>query len=109
MSPDAQGIAWQNFFGAHLASLPCLLSYQHELSYSADVRPHFRRLVPKNEVAMTAMVQEPVRTGLPQAKRLLKELFGFNEFRGGQADVVTRLLEGRSTLAIFPTGGGKSL
>ena len=58
---------------------------------------------------MTAMVQEPVRKGLPQAKRLLKEVFGFADFRGGQADVVTRLLEGRSTLAIFPTGGGKSL
>src|SRR6186997_2581722 len=58
---------------------------------------------------MTAMLQEPVRKGLPQAKRLLKETFGFPDFRGGQADVVTRLLEGRSTLAIFPTGGGKSL
>ena len=58
---------------------------------------------------MPTMVQEPVRKGLPQAKRLLKEVFGFTEFRGGQADVVTRLLEGRSTLAIFPTGGGKSL
>ena len=40
---------------------------------------------------------------------MLKEVFGFADFRGGQADVVTRLLEGRSTLAIFPTGGGKSL
>src|SRR5215213_10001561 len=58
---------------------------------------------------MTAMVQEPVLKGSPQAKRLLKEVFGFADFRGGQADVVTRLLEGRSTLAIFPTGGGKSL
>src|SRR4051812_31526535 len=58
---------------------------------------------------MTAMVQEPVQKGLPQAKRLLKEVFGFPDFRGGQADVVARLLEGRSALAIFPTGGGKSL
>ena len=31
------------------------------------------------------------------------------EFRTGQAEVVGRLLAGRSTLAIFPTGGGKSL
>jgi ATP-dependent DNA helicase RecQ len=58
---------------------------------------------------MPTMVQEPIRKGLPHAKRLLKEVFGFTDFRGGQADVVTRLLEGRSTLAIFPTGGGKSL
>src|SRR3954465_3620251 len=58
---------------------------------------------------MPAVAKETARKGLPQAKRLLKKVFGFNEFRGGQADVVTRLLEGRSTLAIFPTGGGKSL
>jgi ATP-dependent DNA helicase RecQ len=58
---------------------------------------------------MPTMVQQPARKGLPQAKRLLKEVFAFTDFRDGQADVVTRLLEGRSTLAIFPTGGGKSL
>jgi ATP-dependent DNA helicase RecQ len=58
---------------------------------------------------MSPMVVDPVEVGLPQARRLLKEVFGFSEFRDGQADVVGRLLEGRSTLAIFPTGGGKSL
>src|ERR1700751_3688326 len=58
---------------------------------------------------MPTMVQKPVRKGLPQAKRILKEVFGFTEFRGGQEDGVPRLLEGLSTLAIFPTGGGKSL
>jgi ATP-dependent DNA helicase RecQ len=58
---------------------------------------------------MTATVQEPARKGLPQAKQLLSEVFGFADFRGGQEEVITRLLEGRSTLAIFPTGGGKSL
>ncbi len=45
----------------------------------------------------------------PAARRVLKETFGFDDFRTGQADVVGRLLAGRSTLAIFPTGGGKSL
>ena len=58
---------------------------------------------------MSRMVVDPVHVGLPQASRLLTEVFGFSEFRDGQADVVARLLEGRSTLAIFPTGGGKSL
>ncbi len=45
----------------------------------------------------------------PAALRTLQETFGFSDFRTGQADVVGRLLAGRSTLAIFPTGGGKSL
>jgi ATP-dependent DNA helicase RecQ len=45
----------------------------------------------------------------PAARQLLQQRFGFGDFRAGQADVVGRLLNGRSTLAIFPTGGGKSL
>lgn len=39
----------------------------------------------------------------------LERLFGFRDFKAGQQDVISRLLEGRSVLAIFPTGGGKSL
>jgi ATP-dependent DNA helicase RecQ len=46
---------------------------------------------------------------LDDAKALLRERFGFDDFREGQADVVGRLLEGRSVVAIFPTGAGKSM
>src|SRR3954465_3530491 len=35
--------------------------------------------------------------------------FGFDAFRPGQQRVVEALLAGRSALAVFPTGGGKSL
>lgn len=35
--------------------------------------------------------------------------FKMPEFRGGQLEVIKRLLAGKSTAAIFPTGGGKSL
>lgn len=41
--------------------------------------------------------------------QLLADRFGFTAFRPGQEAVVTTLLAGRSALAIFPTGGGKSL
>lgn len=44
---------------------------------------------------------------MPQA--VLKKWFGFDEFRDGQREVVDGLLDGRSMLAVFPTGGGKSL
>ena len=40
---------------------------------------------------------------------ILRETFGFTELRPGQAAVIERLVAGRSVLAIFPTGGGKSL
>ncbi len=39
----------------------------------------------------------------------LHRVFGFSDFREGQREVVDRLITGRSTLAIFPTGAGKSL
>jgi ATP-dependent DNA helicase RecQ len=39
----------------------------------------------------------------------LRAHFGFENFREGQEPVIQALLEGRSALAIFPTGGGKSL
>ncbi|MEI6537761.1 MAG: RecQ family ATP-dependent DNA helicase, partial [Verrucomicrobiaceae bacterium] len=39
----------------------------------------------------------------------LQKHFGHSTFRTGQEKVIRALLEGRSALAIFPTGGGKSL
>ncbi len=42
-------------------------------------------------------------------KDVLKTVFGFDGLRAGQEEVVSVLMEGRGALAIFPTGGGKSL
>ena len=43
------------------------------------------------------------------ATEILTSRFGYPEFRPGQEQVVESLLAGRSALAVFPTGGGKSL
>ncbi|PTW44838.1 ATP-dependent DNA helicase RecQ [Rhodovulum kholense] len=40
---------------------------------------------------------------------LLQSIFGFDAFRPGQQDIVEAVASGRNTLAIMPTGGGKSL
>lgn len=42
-------------------------------------------------------------------QQILRDQFGHDAFREGQEAVVRALLEGRSALAVFPTGGGKSL
>lgn len=39
----------------------------------------------------------------------LKQYFGFDQFRGGQEQTIRQLIRGQSSLAIFPTGSGKSL
>jgi superfamily II DNA helicase RecQ len=44
-----------------------------------------------------------------EAEQALRRVFGFEHFRGVQADVVERVLAGLSTLAVMPTGAGKSL
>ena len=43
------------------------------------------------------------------AEGLLASVFGFDRFRDGQAEIVAAVAAGRDTLAIMPTGGGKSL
>ena len=40
---------------------------------------------------------------------LLRERFGFSSFRPGQREVIEALRPHGAALAVFPTGGGKSL
>src|SRR3982750_1694451 len=40
---------------------------------------------------------------------ILKRIFGFDRFRGVQEEVVGRVLTGKHTLAVMPTGAGKSV
>jgi len=46
---------------------------------------------------------------VPDIATLLQKHFGFDSFKPGQEKVIRALLGGRSALAVFPTGGGKSL
>ncbi|MEP4249853.1 DNA helicase RecQ [Tateyamaria sp.] len=43
------------------------------------------------------------------AATLLQDVFGFDDFRPGQEEIVNAVTSGENTLAIMPTGGGKSL
>ena len=44
-----------------------------------------------------------------KADDILKQIFGYSSFRNGQEEIVKNILSGKQTLAIMPTGAGKSL
>src|SRR5688572_15598234 len=57
------------------------------------------------------MRSDPLRTlvRVSELKPALTRLFGYDAFRPGQEDVVRAAIAGRDTLALMPTGSGKSL
>src|SRR4051794_5368601 len=57
-------------------------------------------------VSLLEMSREAAST---RPLEVLTSRFGFDAFRPGQEQVVAALLAGRSALAVFPTGAGKSL
>ncbi|RXT06382.1 DNA helicase RecQ [Ammoniphilus sp. CFH 90114] len=46
---------------------------------------------------------------LSKAQEILQRYFGFPTFRMGQQTIIEQILSGKNSLAIMPTGGGKSL
>lgn len=54
-------------------------------------------------------VLPPATSWQRRAKALLRDTFGLERLRSGQTEVIGRLMAGRDTLAIMPTGAGKSL
>jgi len=51
----------------------------------------------------------PAVTNHSAKQQVLKEVFGFEEFRPGQEQAIDALLAGRNVLTVMPTGSGKSL
>ncbi|MGH7443307.1 MAG: DEAD/DEAH box helicase, partial [Longimicrobiales bacterium] len=58
---------------------------------------------------MSPASADTLRPTLDAARAALTRHFGYDEFRGGQADAIGAVLEGRDALVLMPTGGGKSL
>ena len=67
-------------------------------------------LSPTATIDRTAMTDTPAAPpGAVELRRLLKQHFGYDEFRPRQEAIIANALAGRHGLVIIPTGGGKSL
>lgn len=59
---------------------------------------------------MTAtLIAEQTTNTTISAQSVLEEVFGYQEFRDGQQEVIDMAVAGQDSLVIMPTGGGKSL
>lgn len=52
---------------------------------------------------------QPAALGLPEARAVLRSVWGYPDFRYHQRKTILAALNGRDCLAVLPTGGGKSL
>jgi ATP-dependent DNA helicase RecQ len=58
---------------------------------------------------MPPRIARPATVSRPRLLRLLRSRFGLESFRPGQEEVIRNVVRGVDTLAVMPTGAGKSL
>jgi ATP-dependent DNA helicase RecQ len=82
----------------------------------AQLRQHYRAAPQAFSPVLIATLRELAknlvdarRAYRPTAIEVLRRDFGYGRFRPGQEAVIDAVLEGRDTLAVLPTGAGKSL
>lgn len=94
--------------------LPALVD-AHGLVHGADASmgESGGREARERAYAATVLVPTCYRSRMPQlppqARALLKSIFGYDDFRPGQAEIIAAVLAGEPVLAIMPTGSGKSM
>ncbi|MDT8368721.1 MAG: ATP-dependent DNA helicase RecQ, partial [Longimicrobiales bacterium] len=84
---------------ATMAPLPVPAPSPHDSALSAASAPSADGDAPADAPAPPA---DP-------ALRVLREVFGFDDFRPGQRVIIDTVLEGRDCIGVMPTGAGKSL
>jgi ATP-dependent DNA helicase RecQ len=60
-------------------------------------------------VAAASVARRATPSRYPTAGEALHTVFGYDEFRGDQADIVEQVIAGGDAVVLMPTGGGKSL
>ncbi len=67
------------------------------------------RVVPGGKRLTANVAVRRVNRSMPAPLEILRQVFGYDSFRGQQATVIDHVLAGGDCLVLMPTGGGKSL
>src|SRR5262249_18501473 len=59
--------------------------------------------------AMGARIDAPAPSPTPSARGVLRDVFGYADFRPGQEKLIATVVGGRDAIGLMPTGAGKSL
>jgi ATP-dependent DNA helicase RecQ len=94
---------------------------RQRLSYKSQFAFHFLRVKKSNQRKGRQKIHNPTllvfglapipytRAMMKTPHTILKDVFGYHEFRGPQEAVINALVAGDDALVLMPTGGGKSL
>lgn len=82
--------------------------HEHEIVYDVQAEAHMEAARERGEVAPRLLIRD-AEAKAQSLRYFLRRLFGFEDFREGQLDVLSRILSGQDVLAIMATSGGKSL
>lgn len=89
-----------------------LVEYEGKMVLRFSPEEDFHRTQQKNVIIPSEILDSndaESAKALSAKYRILKQFYGYDSFREGQEDVVDSILSGRDTLAIMPTGAGKSV
>ncbi|MET4780325.1 ATP-dependent DNA helicase RecQ [Glaciihabitans sp. UYNi722] len=97
------------------------MSWSAEIPWDPDIEappdpwdepPPFPTDSEMSDAELSAIERAPVTAATPRyasAEEALHTVFGYDAFRGEQAQIIQQVVDGGDALVLMPTGGGKSL